>query len=83
MAPQNMSVTSFFAARKIPVGIYPLMGIMGFAVSGASYFVYHSVLGPEIQLNRNKEAPNLSIQPHQTPKFWNPNGRFQEYWHRS
>jgi hypothetical protein len=82
MAIQNMSVGSFFQVKKIPSGIYPLLCVMTFAVSGASYFAYHSAVGPEIGWNKKKELPNYAIEPHQTPKFWNPNGRFREYWHR-
>lgn len=79
----SQSIAQFFRPSKIPTGIYPLVAIIGLAVSGASYFAYHSAVGPELAWNRkNNPHPNLKIESHQTPKLWNPNGRFTEYWHR-
>jgi amino acid transporter len=82
MEASNMQVKSFFQPRKIPAGIYPLLMVMSFAVCGASYFAYHSAVGPEIGWDKKKTTPNYFIQPHQTSKFWNPTGSFTEYWRR-
>jgi hypothetical protein len=79
---QNMSLMKFFRIKKIPSGIYPLLGIMTFAVSGASYFAYHCLSGPEIQLHKNRESANMHLMRDETTKLWNPNGRFQSYWGR-
>lgn len=43
--------------RRIPLGISPLLAVMGCAVSGASFFAYHSLTGPEIGLTKSQRQP--------------------------
>ncbi|KAI8900184.1 hypothetical protein BC833DRAFT_523818 [Globomyces pollinis-pini] len=76
-----MGLTSFFHIKKVPVGIYPLLGIIGFAVGGASYFAYHSLSGPEILL-RKGEAPNMSLKSNETTKFYRPTEGHFVHWKR-
>ncbi len=42
---------------KIPLGITPLLAVMGCAISGASYFAFHCLTGPEIGLTKCQRKP--------------------------
>ena len=53
--------------KKIPLGITPLFLAMGFAVTGASYFAYHSLTGPEIGLTKKQRQPNFIGQKYNYP----------------
>jgi hypothetical protein len=77
----NMTFTSFFKLKKVPIGIFPLLGVMSFAVCGGTYFAYHSLSGPEIQLRKNHKA-NMDIPVGVTTKLYNPNGKFEGKWSR-
>ena len=82
-AANSMAIKHFFQLKKVPVGIYPLVGIIGMALTGASYFVYHSAMGPEIKWDkRNNPVPNFGIKRTENTKLYDPFGHFPEKWQR-
>lgn len=53
--------------QKIPLGITPLLAVMVCAVSGASFFAYHSLAGPEIGLTKAQRRPFYEGQNYNFP----------------
>ncbi|EGF80523.1 hypothetical protein BATDEDRAFT_88731 [Batrachochytrium dendrobatidis JAM81] len=73
-----------FLPRPVPVGVYPLFGIMAFATGGVLYFVAHLVRHQDVVWSRkNNPTPFQSIQKNETTKLYNPNGSFEKKWSRN
>ncbi|KAL2914048.1 hypothetical protein HK105_206493 [Polyrhizophydium stewartii] len=70
--------------KKIPVGVYPLFGIMAFAMGGATFFLTHLARHPEVVWSkRNNPQPYQSVKQNETTKLYNPNGSFERTWTRT
>ncbi|KAI8900172.1 hypothetical protein BC833DRAFT_582871 [Globomyces pollinis-pini] len=80
----NMGLGNFFKFKKIPLGIYPLLAIIGGAVSGGTYFMYFCITGPEIQIRKNTDSipANMLLQPNETVKFYRPTDNHFVHWKR-
>jgi NADH-ubiquinone reductase complex 1 MLRQ subunit len=86
MSLDKHSLRYFFQLRKVPFGIYPLVGMMAFALTGGSYFVIHTAGNPELEWNpQNRKHgfegyQNNSLKRNQTTKIYTPNkdGSFTE-----
>lgn len=86
MTFHDNSLRHFFQLRKIPAGIYPLVGMMAFALTGATYFVTHTAGNPELEWNPSNRKNgvegyrNMSLKRNQTTKIYTPNkdGSFTE-----
>ncbi|KAJ3322677.1 hypothetical protein HDU76_013829 [Blyttiomyces sp. JEL0837] len=73
------------ARNLFPVGVYPLAGIMAFAVGGCSYYLFKLVQHQDVVLNkRSNPHPWLTVQQGYTTKFYDPSGHFEgRYWKRT
>jgi hypothetical protein len=75
---QDKSLRKFFQFKKIPYGIYPLFGMMTFALCGGLYFMIHTAGNPELEWNKNNRKlgiqyhDNYKLLSHQTTKIYAP-----------
>ncbi|KAL2917790.1 hypothetical protein HK105_202663 [Polyrhizophydium stewartii] len=64
--------------------VYPLFGIMAFAMGGATFFLTHLARHPEVVWSRrNNPQPYQSVKQNETTKLYNPNGTFERTWSRN
>jgi hypothetical protein len=86
MTFHDNSLRQFFRSRNIPFGIYPLIGMMAFALSGGTYFIAHTAGNPELEWNPANRKNGFqdykynSLKRNQTTKIYSPNkdGPFTE-----
>ncbi len=85
---RDASLKAFFKPGKIPWGIYPLVGMMTFALSGMTYFIAHTAGGPELAWTKQERKPfyegyaNNNLERDSTTKIYSPNGRFSGRWNK-
>ncbi|KAK7060132.1 hypothetical protein VNI00_000896 [Paramarasmius palmivorus] len=60
----------------------PIVAIVSVVVSGGSWALYRSALGPTIQWTKANPTPWNDIKPGQNTKILDPKGSFQEKWAR-
>ncbi|KAJ3055414.1 hypothetical protein HK097_010615 [Rhizophlyctis rosea] len=70
--------------NRIPTGVYPLIAIMGVAVTGMTFRIWHASHAPDVLWTRKdrKTPPWETVQSHQTTKIYDPTGQFTEKWSR-
>ncbi|TPX72718.1 hypothetical protein SpCBS45565_g00386 [Spizellomyces sp. 'palustris'] len=69
-----------YTLTKVPSGVYPLFGIMAFAVAGAGYFVVHKTSGPDcVWARKSNPQPWNTVQANQTTKIYDPSGKFDKW----
>ncbi|KAJ8086123.1 hypothetical protein AAF712_008270 [Marasmius tenuissimus] len=71
-----------FMKNWMAVEALPILGIVTFVVTGGSYALYRSALGPTIQWTRSNATPWNEIKPTQGTKMLDPTGHFNERWSR-
>ncbi|KAJ1655852.1 hypothetical protein IWQ61_004473 [Dispira simplex] len=63
--------------------ILPIVGIMGFAVGGASWYLYRLAWGPEVAWDKkNNPYPWLDIKPNENAKMLAVSKEFDGKWAR-
>ncbi|KAI9106002.1 NADH-ubiquinone reductase complex 1 MLRQ subunit-domain-containing protein [Phlyctochytrium arcticum] len=69
-----------YTLTRVPSAVYPLFAVMGFAVVGASYFVYHKTSGPDcIWARKSNPTPWNTVGQHQTSKLWDSTGKYEKW----
>ncbi|KAF5393796.1 hypothetical protein D9757_000385 [Collybiopsis confluens] len=68
---------NWFAVEAIPIWV-----IVGTVVSGGTWFMIRSAMGPTIQWTRSNPTPWNEIKPHQSTKLVQVNHKFDERWSR-
>ncbi|KAI9000275.1 hypothetical protein BC832DRAFT_594124 [Gaertneriomyces semiglobifer] len=69
-----------YSLTNVPSGVYPLFGVMAFAVGGLGYFLYHKSTAPDvIWARKSNPHPWLSVKPNQTSKLYDPFNRFEKW----
>ncbi|ESK93574.1 nadh dehydrogenase 1 alpha subcomplex [Moniliophthora roreri MCA 2997] len=60
----------------------PIVAIVTVVVSGGSWALYRSALGPTIQWTKANPTPWNDIKSTQNTKIYDPKGHFPERWSR-
>lgn len=73
------------ATMKAPVGVYPLFGIMAFAVGGCTWYATRLARGPDVAWARKSNPqPWQSVKQGTTTKLYDPFGNFGgRFWTRT
>ncbi|KAI8920803.1 hypothetical protein DFJ77DRAFT_447393 [Powellomyces hirtus] len=65
---------------NVPSAVYPLFAVMGFAIGGLGYVVYHKTSGPDcIWSRKSNPTPWNTVQQHQTSKMYDHSGKFEKW----
>ncbi|KAI8918429.1 hypothetical protein DFJ77DRAFT_455494 [Powellomyces hirtus] len=65
---------------QVPVGVYPLVAVMGGAVAGVAYFIGHKIVSPDVVWSRAKNPfPYQHVKPDETSKIYDPSGKFKKW----
>ncbi|KAJ3045229.1 hypothetical protein HDV00_011101 [Rhizophlyctis rosea] len=70
-------------SHLFPTAVWPLAAVMGFAVAGATYRAIHATQAPDVIWSRRNPKPFESIKQNETPKIYDPNGKFEKKWSRT
>jgi len=80
MTFRDQSFMKMFSMKRIPYGIYPLVGGLVFALSGMTYVAYHSLCSPDIGLWKSERDPfyvkyKNNVNGNKSTKLYNVNPR--------
>ncbi|KAI9104784.1 hypothetical protein DFS34DRAFT_604479 [Phlyctochytrium arcticum] len=65
---------------KIPIGVYPLVAVMGVATVGVGWTCYKRSFGPDVIWARAKNPqPWNTVGENETTKFYDPSGKFASW----
>ncbi|KAJ3218766.1 hypothetical protein HK099_004931 [Clydaea vesicula] len=74
---------AIYTLTRVPVAVYPILGLMVFSSGFATWYVSRLARGPDVVWNRKgNPEPWMDVKQTETTKFFNPNGRFESHWSR-
>ncbi|WFD38555.1 uncharacterized protein MJAP1_001512 [Malassezia japonica] len=84
VGPTAQAAKNAFNWKKvIPVEVYPIIAITGFAVGGAAWYITRLARAPEVIWDKkNNPTPWNNIEPGTGYKMLNINGQFDKHYKR-
>ncbi|KZV86067.1 hypothetical protein EXIGLDRAFT_724720 [Exidia glandulosa HHB12029] len=74
--------TQGFMRHWFAIEALPLVGIIGFALSGGSWFLYRGISRPDVIWTRSNPQPWNDIHEGESPKILDGHHKFDHRWSR-